>query len=102
MKGYAEYKVPEGKLVKVKVEMQDGNITSLQILGDFFVHPEHHIEEIEKHLCGLSASNRAVFFEKKVREIVKKRKTHLVGVTEEAIGIAVKEAVRSAQASGGE
>ena len=101
MKGYAEYKVPEGKLVKVKVEIHNNNLVAVQILGDFFVHPEHHIEEIEKHLCGLSANNRAEEFEKRVREIVKKTKTKLVGVDAGSIAIAVKEAIRNAHEAGG-
>lgn len=100
MKGYAEYKVPEGKLVKVKVEIHGNNIVGIQILGDFFIHPEGHIEHIEKHLCGLSFNNSAEYFERKVRDIVKKKRTKLVGVDWKSIGIAVKEAINNAQEGG--
>ncbi len=47
-----DYKVPGGKLLRIKAEIQDGKIDKVMILGDFFVHPEDAIEEIEKSLYG--------------------------------------------------
>jgi hypothetical protein len=48
----ANYKVPNGKLVKVKLDISSGKIDQVQILGDFFLHPEETILEIEKSLFG--------------------------------------------------
>jgi hypothetical protein len=48
----SNYKVPGGKLVKVKLEVRGNVIESVRILGDFFIHPEHTLIDIEKALCG--------------------------------------------------
>ena len=53
---YYSHKVPEGKLIKVRIESEDGAIQSITILGDFFLHPEHVLEEFEKSLLGVSLS----------------------------------------------
>ncbi len=48
------YKVPNGKLLKISFSFNEKNnsFNSIQILGDFFCHPESGIEEIEKFLKG--------------------------------------------------
>jgi len=48
------YKVPEGKLLKIYFSFNEKNnsFNSIQILGDFFCHPESGIEDIEKFLKG--------------------------------------------------
>jgi lipoate-protein ligase A len=50
--GRAEYKVQGGKLIKVQLALQDGKISRIKITGDFFLHPEDVIEEIEEALKG--------------------------------------------------
>ena len=49
----AEYKVPGGKLVEAEVNEKEGKITYIKISGDFFMHPETAIEELEKTLCNI-------------------------------------------------
>ena len=55
-KGNSIYKVPGGKLVKVELvlEIVDGikMIEQIKITGDFFIHPEDLIEELEEELRG--------------------------------------------------
>ena len=48
-----EEKVPNGKLVCVSVETQNGQVTEVKITGDFFLHPEETIEKIEHSLEGV-------------------------------------------------
>ncbi len=48
----AEYKVPGGKLLAVEVSEKDGKIAELKLSGDFFMHPEPAIFELEKALLG--------------------------------------------------
>ncbi|MEM3526390.1 MAG: lipoate protein ligase C-terminal domain-containing protein [Candidatus Jordarchaeaceae archaeon] len=50
--GSAEFKVPEGKLVEAKVEISEGRISEIRITGDFYMHPEEEIEELERSLLG--------------------------------------------------
>ncbi|MGQ9722421.1 MAG: lipoate protein ligase C-terminal domain-containing protein [Candidatus Jordarchaeum sp.] len=74
--GTAELKVPEGKLVEAKVKIIEGKINEILITGDFYVHPEEEIEELEKNLLGISVE--------KVNDVVnnffKNRDIILVGV----------------------
>lgn len=47
----AEYKVPGGKLLACEVEY-DEMITGIKIYGDFFMHPEPAIIDLEKAILG--------------------------------------------------
>ncbi len=44
------YKVPGGKMLRLKLELDGHLIKSIQISGDFFIHPEPAISDIEKFL----------------------------------------------------
>ncbi|MBD3407588.1 MAG: hypothetical protein GF411_15835 [Candidatus Lokiarchaeota archaeon] len=46
------YKIPNGKLLKIKLWVEHGKIKRVMILGDFFLHPENTIVELEDHLAG--------------------------------------------------
>ncbi len=50
--GKAEYKVAGGKLVRVQLVKKECRIEKLKITGDFFLHPEELIEDLEKALVG--------------------------------------------------
>ena len=50
--GKAEYKVEGGKLVKVQLKKRGDTIGEIKIAGDFFLHPEELIEEMERRLEG--------------------------------------------------
>ena len=47
----AEYKVPGGKLLACEVEY-DQAITGIKIFGDFFMHPEPAIVDLEQIIHG--------------------------------------------------
>ncbi len=76
-----EYKVPGGKLICAKVDVEDGKITWLQISGDFFLLPETDLEDLEGQLLGLDASPKSV--KEKVVSFFAERKTTLVGASAE-------------------
>jgi len=47
------YKVPDGKLLKLKLDLDESKvITSFQLRGDFFMYPEDGFLEIEKFIIG--------------------------------------------------
>ena len=52
MKGSSVYKIPDGKLVKVRLDFEGQKIISLKIFGDFFMYPEEGIEKLELALAG--------------------------------------------------
>lgn len=52
MEGKSITKVPGGKLLKIFLEY-NGKINKIKITGDFFLHPEESLEQLEKELIGL-------------------------------------------------
>jgi len=47
----AEYKVPGGKLLAAELGVEEGRLVGVKITGDFFMHPEAVIIDLEKTLC---------------------------------------------------
>ena len=52
----ADYKVPGGKLLRVRMTLDETvtppRIATLSVNGDFFMHPEDAIEDLESRLIG--------------------------------------------------
>ena len=93
MKGIATEKVAGGKLVRIKANFEDSKILSLQITGDFFLHPEEKLKEIEDLFFG-----KNIFFDEKkaqeeIEKIVEKNGMTLVGINPEAIVKITKQAI---------
>jgi len=77
----AEYKVEGGKLIKVQLEKKDGKIDFIKITGDFFMHPEELIEDLEKTLIGCSLDETKIT--KAIKDFIKKNGVSLLGVAPE-------------------
>ena len=80
MQGYAAEK--DGKVVQVSVDY--GNvINSVKITGDFFIHPEEGVIELEEALKGFDLSNP----DEKMLEVIKKatKEMQLVGIRPETL-----------------
>ena len=58
--GKAELKVPGGKLLRAFTTLREGRIEEVRITGDFFMHPEEVLEELERRLRGTPAERGAV------------------------------------------
>lgn len=76
--GKAVYKVEGGKMVKVTLTQSDGKIEWLRITGDFFLHPEDLIEEMERVLIGLPIEEGEI--SNSIEELIEKRNGAMVGV----------------------
>ncbi|MBI4009717.1 MAG: lipoate--protein ligase family protein [Candidatus Aenigmarchaeota archaeon] len=92
MDGVASEKVAGGKLVRVKVNY-DNVINSINIYGDFFLHPEDAIEDIERSLIGLKTDVDESLIAGIISEVVEVKGIQLIGITPEAISKAVKKAM---------
>jgi hypothetical protein len=46
----ADYKAPGGKLVRIRLKEEQGQIRSVKITGDFFLVPEESLGRLEKML----------------------------------------------------
>jgi lipoate---protein ligase len=76
-----DYKVPNGKLLRIDFKLDDNIIKYIKIHGDFFIHPEVGIEVIEKTLLGANLSDE------KLLELLKMKtkKIEMIGVSVEDI-----------------
>lgn len=84
--GVATKKVIGGKLLRVKTVISDDAVVeSVQLTGDFFLHPEDAIDVLEKSLIELPIdSSRAVFLEK-LNTAIHESGAELVGFSAEDI-----------------
>lgn len=67
-------KIKGGKLLTVKVTEENGIIKKAMISGDFFVHPEESIDEIEDclrgvHLCRVREALRELTNKKRISTV---------------------------------
>jgi len=56
----ADYKAEGGKLLRVRLKIADHAIQSIKITGDFFMHPEESIEDLEAMLTGTLVDEPAI------------------------------------------
>ncbi|NJD77350.1 MAG: hypothetical protein FIB08_09690 [Candidatus Methanoperedens sp.] len=90
---HSSRKVKEGKIVKVEVDCEDV-IKKLRITGDFFLHPEDVLDDIEKTMVGLK---KDVSFETlviKINDIVKNNDARMIGISPESIAEVLREALK--------
>jgi len=78
MQSNSIYKIPNGKLLKVKIEHNDNKIKSIKITGDFFIYPEEAIDKIEKELIDIKLERIIVF--EKLNEIVNNDNIEFIGL----------------------
>ena len=57
---FTSYKIPDGKMVKVRVDVENDLIQDITILGDFFLHPEATLVEIEQGLVGTTMQEESI------------------------------------------
>jgi lipoate-protein ligase A len=71
------YKVPDGKLIKVKVWADNDVILKVTITGDFFLHPEFVLEKIESNLVGVRLRKQELI--DSINEVVNQEEASLIG-----------------------
>ena len=69
-------------------------IKNIQILGDFFVHPEDTLYKIEKSLVGMNANASKDEIAGKISKLVVMAGAEMIGVTPDAIAETIKMAVK--------
>lgn len=84
----AKFKVQGGKLFEVRVDF-DQKINNVQILGDFFIHPEEGLREIELLLTGMQMNEDEAAISQKVRDFAEANQITLIGITPEAIASSI-------------
>jgi hypothetical protein len=85
-------KIPNGKLLTVKVEFEH-KIKHVQVLGDFFAHPEESIADIESRFMNLEMDFDEEKMTRELDELITKRGYELIGVDAASIVRLVKRAL---------
>ena len=93
MIGIASKKVIGGKLVCVLIDYHEV-IRKIEISGDFFMHPEEAITEIEEFLIGMDIKVDKDYIWYKLRNFVNIRGIKLIGFGEEDLADVIKEALK--------
>ncbi len=75
-----------GKLIKVRAIFQGEKIKEIKITGDFFLHPEEKIEEIENGLKDVNVNNIRGIIEEKMKN------AEYAGISPEELEYVIKEA----------
>jgi lipoate-protein ligase A len=85
--------VEGGKLVKVLLSTKDGKIEKVKITGDFFMHPETFIEDLENALHGrpIDEKDLAAF----IRYLFEKEKVVLLGASPEDLARCIVKAAET-------
>ena len=92
MERFAEYKVPGGKLVNVKLECES-RIEKIQVLGDFFLYPEKALRKIEASLIGMNKDSSEKELADEIAKVVSREDAEMIGVTPNAIAHAIRMAI---------
>ncbi len=85
--GRSVFKVPGGKLVKVELAVSGQSIAHVRITGDFFLHPEDTILDIERDLQGVPLDHGAI--RSQVERTLEKKGAQFIGATPDALARAV-------------
>lgn len=89
----AESKVPGGKLVRLKANVTE-TVQTVNISGDFFLHPEEAIEHIEQALIGLSKTATREEILQRIVNVATVHKVTMLGITAEAIADLMMEVLK--------
>lgn len=89
----SECKVPGGKMIKVRVHLEDEVIKNVTITGDFFIYPEEAIEHLEEELRGQRITSAD--FVKLVSHFLAKMKAEIAGATADDFALTLKRALNS-------
>ncbi|MEM9669981.1 MAG: lipoate--protein ligase family protein [Pseudomonadota bacterium] len=87
-----EYKIPGGKLVTADLEVVDGNLSGVQIAGDFFLEPAEALPEICKALNGLPMTASVSDITSAIKAGVPPE-TQFIGFTMDSVAIALRRAL---------
>jgi len=90
----ATKKVSGGKLLRVQIE-GSGKISSIKITGDFFLHPEEALTQIETALCGMPFDTSIEDYAEEIAEVLYQTEADFVGVSVQNIAETIFEAVHA-------
>ncbi len=85
-------KVEGGKLFRIDLDF-DSKIEKIKITGDFFLHPEETITDIESVLNGVRSDISCGELKDKIDGALSSRNASLIGVSSDDIANAILEVI---------
>ncbi|MEO6984895.1 MAG: biotin--protein ligase [Paralcaligenes sp.] len=89
---HGEYKIPQGKLVVVDLQVVEGCLHGVRLSGDFFLEPPETLEAIDAALNGLQQDATVDQLEQAVQSAVG-ADVEMFGITAAGIAIVVQRAL---------
>ncbi len=87
----SSFKVPGGKLVRITLSRDNNVISTIRITGDFFLHPESTLDDIEEKLVGAILLESEL--QKNIESVIAEKNATLIGATAADIARAIMLAV---------
>jgi lipoate-protein ligase A len=87
---HGEYKVPDGKLVVIDLEIVNDRLRNVELSGDFFLLPEDAIWRLTAAIEGAPADATEGELSRRVHEAA--QGVELIGITPEGVAVAVRRA----------
>lgn len=89
---HGEYKVPDGKLVVVDLDILDEKLAQVRVSGDFFLEPDEALDRINQSLLGLPWDSPVGKLTSAVENGLEPFDT-LFGITPHGVAMAIRRAV---------
>ncbi len=87
------HKIPNGKLVRISLDYDTATLQKAKICGDFFIHPEETIEEMEFVLHHLPVEAGEQRIKDLLDRVVLTKKAQLIGVDTLSLAKLIHEAI---------
>lgn len=87
------HKIPQGKLVRISLDFDTATLQHIKICGDFFVHPEETIEEMERVLLHLPVEAGEGRIQELLDHVVAHRGAQLIGIDTQTVAKLIHEAI---------
>lgn len=87
------HKIPQGKLVRISLDFDTTILQNIKICGDFFIHPEETIEEMENALYHLPVEAAEARIKHLLDVAVEKKHAQLIGVDTQSVARLIHEAI---------
>jgi len=87
-----DYKAPDGKLIRLDADLSGDLIISIHIHGDFFIHPEESIVEIERCLIRMRVSETKNIKDR-LDALIELRKIRMIGLTTSDLAEAIRRLI---------
>jgi len=81
-----KYKVPNGKLLRINLKKEKEKIKEIEIHGDFFIHPEEKISEIEDSLKEIKSKD----VKKTLEKLIQSEDIDIIGFSPKDLEKAIK------------